>query len=369
MAVKVLHIIKSLGRGGAEMLLPETLQYHNRERFDFHYIYFLPWKNQMVEEIEKNGGKVSCFPASNNFQLMLEVSSVRDYIKANKIQIVHCHLPWAGILGRITGKIGRVPVVYTEHNKQERYHFGTRLLNLFTMNLLTKVLAVSQDVAESIHRNKPSLRTPVITIVNGVSTEKFDRKLFDGKLIKQQLGIPADAPVIGTIAVFRFQKRLDLWMDIAVQILRRNDKVHFIIVGDGPLKKQLLEKRDMLKLQDRIHMPGLQTEVRPYLAAFDLYMMSSIFEGLPLALLEAMSMECPVITTDAGGIKEVVRHNVEGLICSVEEPRKLIDYATDLLTDRRAATKSGNNARKRVEESFSLKRMVVELEKLYDSLL
>ena len=351
------------------MLLPETLQYHDRERFDFHYIYFLPWKNQMVEEIEKNGGKVTCFSASNNFQLMLKVSSIRDYVRANNIQIIHCHLPWAGILGRIVGSFEQIPVVYTEHNKQERYHVVTRLLNLSTMNLLTKVVAVSNDVAESIRRNKRRLLTPVMTIVNGVSIEKFDRKLFDGQLIKQQLGIPPSALVIGTIAVFRFQKRLDLWMEIAAQVLTRYDNVHFIIVGDGPLKKQLYEKRGELKLESRIHMPGLQTEVRPYLAAFDIYMMTSIFEGLPVALLEAMSMQCPVITTDAGGIKEVVRHEVEGLICSVEKPTKLIDYAAELLSGRHSTIEYGNRARMRVEQSFSMRTMVGELESLYNSLL
>ena len=68
--IRVLHIIKSLGRGGAEMLLPETLKLHDRERFEFHYIYFLPWKDQMVKEIENFGGKVTNFPSNNNLKLL-----------------------------------------------------------------------------------------------------------------------------------------------------------------------------------------------------------------------------------------------------------------------------------------------------------
>ena len=68
--IKILHIIKSLGRGGAEMLLPETLKIHDKTKFEFHTIYFLPWKNQMVEAIENAGGKVTCFSASNNIKWM-----------------------------------------------------------------------------------------------------------------------------------------------------------------------------------------------------------------------------------------------------------------------------------------------------------
>ena len=229
--IKVLHIIKSLGRGGAEMLLPETLQLHDRNNFEFHYAYFLPWKNQMVESIQHHGGRVTCFHANNNFQLVTKVWTVARYVRKNKIQVIHAHLPWAGILARAVGKITGVPVIYSEHNKQERYHLGTRLMNLVTMDLLTLVLAVSTDVAESIHKHKPRLRTPVRTLVNGVNVESFKNQLFHGRTVREKLGIPSDALAIGTIAVFRFQKRLDLWMELAAKILRQFKSAHFIIVA------------------------------------------------------------------------------------------------------------------------------------------
>ena len=366
--VKVLHIIKSLGRGGAEMLLPEALKLHDQSRFEFHYIYFLPWKDQMVNALQTNGGKVMCIPASNNIKIMLQVRLVQRYIKENRIQLVHCHLPWAGILARVVGKLTDIPVVYTEHNKQERYHLGTRVVNLLTMDLLRLVIAVSADVAESIHRYKPRLKVPIRIILNGVNTEHFNRQLFDGEAVREKFNIPKEAPIIGTVAVFRVQKRLDLWMELAAKILQRCSDAHFIIVGDGPLKNDLIKKRDSLGLQGRVHMPGLETEVRTYLAAFDVYMMSSVFEGLPVALLEAMAMRCPVIATNAGGIKELIRHEVDGLLCTVEEPEKLVANAYALLQDESMRTKYGDQARKRVIDEFSLNKMVTELENVYSSL-
>jgi glycosyltransferase involved in cell wall biosynthesis len=365
MAVKILHIIKSLGRGGAEMLLPETLKLHRKELFEFHYIYFLPWKNQMEEIIRENGGKVVCFPASNSIHIMTKAWAVADYVRSQKIQLIHAHLPWAGILARVVGKMCGIPIIYTEHNKQERYNPVTRMVNLVTMDLLTTVVAVSTDVLESIHKHKPRLKVPVLTILNGVNTAHFKNEVFSKQAVYDKLKIPADALVIGTIAVFRFQKRLDLWMELAAKILDLDERVHFIIVGDGPLKKDLLEKRDTLGLQDRIHLPGLETDVRPYLTAFDVYMMSSVFEGLPIALLEAMAMRCPVISTDAGGIKEVIRHEVDGFLCSVDEPQKLVGYASILLQNQDLRIKYGSRARKRVMEAFSMEKMVDELESVY----
>jgi glycosyltransferase involved in cell wall biosynthesis len=364
-AVKVLHIIKSLGRGGAEMLLPETLKLHHQDLFEFHYIYFLPWKNQMEEAIRIHGGRVTCFPASNSLHLMTKVLSISNYVRKQKIQLIHAHLPWAGILARAVGKMCGIPVIYTEHNKQERYHAATRIMNLFTMNLATSVIAVSSDVAESIHKHKPQLKIPVRTILNGVNTDHFNKQLFDRQAIRKQLNIPTEAAVIGTVAVFRFQKRLDLWMELAADILKQITDVHFIVVGDGPLKDDLLRKRDELGLKDRVHMPGLISEVRPYQAAFDVYMMSSIFEGLPIALLEAMAMKCPVISTDAGGIKEVIRHGVDGLLCSVDEPKMLVEFAASLLGNQYLRTQYGDQARRRVTETFSMESMVEKLEALY----
>lgn len=362
---KVLHIIKSLGRGGAEMLLPETLKLHNKNEFEFHYIYFLPWKNQMVQSILQNGGRVTCVAARNNVLLMSKIGRVVRYVRENRIQLIHAHLPWAGILARVVGKLSGIPVIYTEHNKQERYHFGTRRINLLTMNLLTEIIAVSADVEESIIKNKATLKIPVRTIVNGVNTDHFSRSSVSGRAVRDRFNFAPDDLVVGTIAVFRFQKRLDLWLELAAEILKQISTAKFIVVGDGPLRNELIKRRDALGLKGIVHFAGLETEVRPFLASFDLYMMSSIFEGLPVALLEAMSMECPVIATDAGGIKEVIRHEVDGMLCPVDEPGKLVGYACSLLQDPVLRLNYGAEGRRRVQEKFSMQKMVMELEGVY----
>jgi L-malate glycosyltransferase len=364
--IKILHIIKSLGRGGAEMLLPESLKLHDQTQFEFHVIYFLPWKNQLVEAIIQAGGQVSCFKAGNNVLILLKARAIARYVKHHKIQIIHAHLPWAGFVSRIVHLITGIPVFYTEHNKQERYHFLTKGLNRFTFNWQTKALAVSDDVAESIHKNiKPVI--PVIPVLNGVNTDAFQRNQQEGDALRTMHKISLDAIVVGTVAVFRFQKRLKEWLDVFKAASDKNPNLFGIIVGDGPLRNEIEEQRKLLGLEKKVLLVGLQTDVKPWYSAMNIFMMTSVFEGLPIAMLEAMSMQCTIVTTDAGGIKELIRDGVDGQVVMVEQWLDLSTVLIDLADDEQKRQALGLAARQRVVNAFSLQRMVDELEELYAS--
>lgn len=368
MKIKILHLIKSLGRGGAEMLLPETISQHNKEKYAFHVIYFLPWKDQMVKEIEMVGGQVICLNKSNNWKILTSVTQVVAYCREHKIDIIHAHLPWAGFLARRVGRKTAIPVVYSEHNKQERYHFLTKWINKFTFHNQSMAIAVSEDVKISIQKNiNPKI--PVQTVLNGVNTIKFNPTHFSGVEIRNQLKIKENTVVIGTVAVFRTQKRLDIWMEVAGKLSKLYDNLFFIMLGDGPMESIIMQKIQDHHLADRVHLPGRLEEVRPWLAAMDIYMMTSEFEGLPIALLEAMSMQLPVITTKAGGIEEVIENEKEGFMVAVDDPYQLIPFASLLIEDKTKRVEMGEYARTKVKKEFSMSRMVRELEDVYSHLM
>ena len=364
--IKILHIIKSLGRGGAEMLLPETLKEHHQDQLEFHYIYFLPWKNQMVEAIEMAGGKVSCFSARNNIQLILQYLKISSYCKENQIQLIHAHLPWAGFVSRLVHFKTGIPVIYTEHNLQGRYHFITKLINKWSFNYQTMAIGVSGDVTQSILQNiNPVI--PCKTILNGVNIQSFQRNNpAEGNGIRKQYAIPENGLLVGTVAVFRFQKRLDKWLEIMGEAISKNPDIYGIIVGAGPLAQELLAKNKELNLEGRVFFTGLQTNVKPYYEAMDVFMMSSSFEGLPIALLEAMSMGCAVVSTDAGGIKEVLKNNENGIMVAVDDWRTLSSSILELAQNPTQLAYFQTEARKQVAENFSIKAMVTQLESLYN---
>src|SRR5690606_28339332 len=131
------------------------------------------------------------------------------------------------------------------------------------------------------------------------------------------------------------------------------------------LEKEIFEELQRVNLKDRVFFPGLITEVKPYFSAMDIFMMSSSFEGLPIALLEAMSLECAIVSTNAGGIKEVIRNGEDGLICEVLELLRIAHVSLELLNSSDNLEKMRSAARSRVETSFSLSRIVNVLEYIY----
>ena len=346
------------------MLLAETVKLHSKVEFEFFCIYFLPWKNQMVEALEEGGAEVHCFEAKNNLQMLMQYKKVVAFCAEKEIDLIHCHLPWSGFLGRIIYEQADIPLVYTEHNIQEHYHVITKKLNKISFNRQNLAIGVSADVSRSIKKNIDPV-IPVQTVLNGVNTSTFQRNERKGAAIRKDLGIPGEATVVGTIAVFREQKSILDWVRAFKEVNREFPEVYGVIVGAGPQKEKIENLVEDLELKTRIIMPGLQTDTVSYFSAMDIYMMSSKFEGLPIALLEAMSMNCAIVSTKAGGIIEVVRDETDGLLCEIGDYMSLSEHVKKIIRDPQLQKKLQQKSRERVENEFSLEAMVQQLENIY----
>lgn len=366
---RVFHLIKGLGRGGAECLLPQTIRWGERYRYSVGY--FLPSKDALVAELDSLGVPVTCFEARSNTALLLRVGAVARWLHRGRADLLHIHLPLAGVVGRLAARQRGVPVVYTEHNLQDRYHPWTRLANQWTWNLQRQVVAVSREVADSIESHLGTA-VPVQVVHNGIEVGPLPRPSRMGSPVRHALAIPDDAPVVGTVAVFRDQKRLDLWLEAAARLHgdpAPEHPAHFLLVGDGPLRASLEDRVRNLGLGGRVHLPGLQEDVRPYLAAMDVFLMSSRYEGLPLALLEAQAAGLPVVATAVGGVPEVIRDGRTGILVPFGEVGALVAALERLLGDPGFRRAMGDRGRRRVESEFSVHRMVRELEAIYDHVL
>ena len=347
------------------MLLAEGLAVADRNRFTYGYGYFLPWKDAVVPALDAQGADVVCLEASDNTRILLAARRVAKHLRTWGADVVHAHLPIAGIVARLAGRLAGVPVVYTEHNLMERYHPLTRRLNLATWGQQAQALAVSGDVEDSIRRHAGD-RVPVRTVLNGVNTRSYDPANHDGAAVRAEWGIPADAPVVGTVAVFRMQKRLDYWLDVARQVSNVIPETHFLLVGDGPLRAEVEAGIRERGLESVVHLAGLQEETRPYFAAFDVYLMTSQFEGLPIALLEAMAMAVPPVVTAVGGVPELVENGRNGYLHPFAACGSLAEDVIGLLRDEVHRDALGTVARRTVVDGFSMERMQGELESIYE---
>jgi len=417
--IRILHLIKSLGRGGAEKLIPETALVHHKDRFEFHCLYFYHQRNNIVDELEAAGIKVHLIP-SGNLGLFFQVNKVRAFAKQLGIDIIHAHLPWAGIMARFVGNKLKIPIVYTEHNTWDRYNTISYWGNRMSFKNQDIAIAVSNEVALSMQLNsmidpyQRGGRMKIKVIQNGVNTDVFRRmsdvgcrmpdvgsspdgsresgeaiSQVDFSLIgnsrptpplergaggiftdlKEHLQIPPNAKTIGIVAVFRDQKRLWIWIDLALKTLQKSPETHFVLVGDGEWRSRLEKQIEESGKSDNFHLVGVQKQVIPYLSIMDIYLSTSEFEGLPIAMLEAMSCEVPVVATRAGGIGEVIQHGVQGFLSEIDEYGELVDYCVQLINDQDLHQSMSLASRERVVSQFSMKRMVEELEGVYESVI
>jgi len=362
--LRIAHLIKGLGRGGAETLLRECIRVDEPGRAEYAVGYFLPHKDALVADLEALDVDLRCFASRSEAAMLRSVGRVARWLDDGDYDVIHCHLPLAGVVGRMAGKVARRPVVYTEHNVHERYHRVTYWANRATWRLQDFVVAVSGEVSRSIRAHAGD-RVPLRVVANGVDVARFSPRPGLGAAVRSDQEIGDEIPVVGTVAVFREQKRLGDWLRAARLMVDQRPDARFLIVGDGPLRGKLDRLTADLGLERHVRFAGLQEDVRSYLAAMDVYMMSSGFEGLPIALLEAMAMGIPPVCTRVGGIPEAVVDGTSGLLVDPGRPEDLAAACGRLLADQERRRAVGWEARRRVVREFSMERMMERLHDVY----
>ncbi len=400
---KILLLIKSLGLGGAERLLVDSLPYLDRERFAYQVAYLVPWKATLVPQIEAAGIPVTCLDglstrqrntqhapsgsteiaevntqhatvtAPRSFQsaftLPLAYRRLYAWQQRQHFDLIHADMPVAGILARLVGRQLGVPVVYTEHNLLERYHPLTRRLHNATFGWQQQVITVSAEVQASIQRAGGDKKTTVRTLFNGVPVEQVRQEATGLDALRAEFAIPADHAVVGSVAVFRTQKRLTDWLAVAAQVAQQQPQVTFLLVGDGPEMGVVRAKVAELGLQERVRLPGFRADGRRCIGLMDLYLMTSHFEGLPIALLEAMTLGKPVVATAVGGIPEVITDGGEGRLAPAGAVDQLAQQVLALLADPAQRQRMGQQGAAKVEARYHIKQRVTAIEEIYTTIL
>jgi glycosyltransferase involved in cell wall biosynthesis len=237
-------------------------------------------------------------------------------------------------------------------------------LNRFTHPLADRVTCVSQQVADFVAREVGIPSEETVVIPNGVDLHRFDR-LPAKQEVRRTLGLPNDELLVGTVTRLNPVKRLDVLLRAVAAL----EGVHTVIVGDGPERRQLEAMADQLGLADRVHLVGHQQDVRPWLAALGVFVLSSDWEGMSNALLEAMAAGLPIVATAVGGVPEVVVDDATGLLVPPGDPNALAEAITRLLRDPDLRRTMGQAGRARVVQHFSIDETVRLTEELYTTLL
>ncbi len=207
-------------------------------------------------------------------------------------------------------------------------------------------------------------RERFVIIRNGVDLGNLKRA--DSKSIReyrQSIGIPENARVIGSIFRFWEEKQPILWLQTAAVVAKHYPDIHFLIIGEGPLRQEMEAFIRINELMDRVHLPGSRSDIAMALSAMNMFMLTSAYEGTPNVVLEAQWLGLPIVATNAGGTREAFVHNVTGLLANSFSAEELAMLVLKLLEEKDISPILGPEF---IERTFNIQRMVEDTIKIYE---
>jgi glycosyltransferase involved in cell wall biosynthesis len=356
--VRVLYLIDSLGRGGAEHLLAESLPHLQREGVVPSVIALQEREgNPLAARIAAAGVPVAHLDILRLRQRGA-YAQVRRAIAAAAPDVVHTQLEFAAILGLTAARRMGLPTVATLHTLDEppprsRLALHFRLMAWALRRSARRVIAVS-DSARLHYLERARLRPErVITLHNGIDVARFASD--ERCAARAELGLAPEAPVLVTVAVQREPKGIQHMLAALRTVSLAAPRVRYLLVGDGPYRPVLQEEAERLGVSSRVIFAGARDDVSRMLAAADIFVLPSLTEALPTVLAEAMAAGLPVVATTVGGIPEMARHGETALLVPPADPAALAEAIRRLLANPRQAAAMGLAGRRRAADLFDIR--------------
>ena len=367
-SIEVCFLINNLDTGGAQTLLRNIIELDDRSTGSYTVCY-AGGTNELGPEFEALDVEVVDLGARTEQPQFDPRPLVRtlQFFGDHEFDVVHGHLPYGAVLARLAGQRANAAVVTTHHSVQENYHPIERSLEGATRRYDDATVFVSNGVAASF--DDRDLDTPALTIYNGIDAAAFNEEVraADGDGIREELGATGDTLVLTVGRCIGVKRQVDL-IEAVDRLANRVDEpaVHVAIVGDGPECSALEATVDDRGLGDYVSVLGRvpHGDIHRYYAAADLYAQVSLYEGMPMTLLEAMAAGVPIIGTEVPGIEEFVDDEV-GRLVPPESPQALAE-AMSTLSDDAIRRRLGQACVHRVTEQYGIDRTVAAYHELYD---
>lgn len=363
--MNIAHCIHGLGLGGAQKVIKAIVQ--GGGAGDFRHFVYSPQDGVLREEIEHAGALVRILPRRLPKLDPFWVFALAGAMRIDRIDVVHTHLFGDSLHGYLAARLaGGIPVVMTLHIGAEGQTRLQRLGYRWLLGRTTHNIACTTSVG----RSWSYVRRDVQVIPNGIEVPATTG---GGGLTAQdakaRLGIGADTQVIGAIGRLVEQKGFDVLISAFARVANaRDNHVRLVFIGDGPLRAELRRQAESDGVGHLVVFAGFRSDVADLLPAFDVVAFSSNFEGLPIALLEAMAAGRCIVGTDAPGIVDAVSAESEALIVPIGDVAALSAALVRALTDAELRQRLGEAARQRFVCEFTAERMVASYETVYREL-
>lgn len=366
----VAHVVLSLNVGGLERLVIDLVR-EGKQLGQRQAVVCVEREGTLTDDARSLGAVVYCLDKRPGLQPKT-VGRCANLFRKIQPDVVHTHqigaLTYAGRAARRTG----VPVVvHTEHGKHYAQRLRTRWLGRWAGRYADKFCCVSADIADEVRRTRVVPNAKILVVPNGIDVARFAQTVSAANLesktdnLKSDLGIPAQAPVIGTIGRLNEVKRQDVLIRGFAKLAARRPDAHLVVVGDGPLRGELEALAASTARAGNIHFVGYQSQPERWLQTMDIFALTSRSEGMPLSILEAWAAGVPVVASAVGGVPQLIADGHTGLLFESGDESAFRDSLARLLSDRSLGIRMACAARQRVEFEFSLAAMAQAYQELY----
>jgi glycosyltransferase involved in cell wall biosynthesis len=361
--MRIVHIISSLGLGGAESLLYEQVRRLHEQGVENYVVYMHPGVYQEPLEDYANG----VYQLRGLFSYYDPVAWWRlaQYIRALNPDCMHTWLWAANFMGRIVGFLYTKPVVCSLHNNVDQNGLVRNTLDRLTWGLATSYVAVSRGIVDSVRSERMPLgKVPLHTIYNGIDTGEFFRAAKKAEISRSSLGLTQEHTILGSVGRFVPLKNYELLIRAYALVFKEHPQARLVLVGSGPQEAALRTLTKTLNIDDKVVFVVGQ-RAYGYYRLFDLFVMSSYKEGISIALLEAISCNVPCIITNDSKNHEVIEDGKEGVVIDVYTPDIVAQKISAVLADSSLARRYALQAAKKIAERFSLESMVNAYVEIY----
>ena len=362
-----MHITQNLGVAGLEQVVVTLCRTIDRTRFQPSVLClnFTGALADILRDVDVPVLQIEPTPPPGRTDY-LAWQKVARVLRAHRVDVVHTHNTPALIDGVIGAKLaGTRTLIHTDHGRlfpdKRRYMFAEHVLSRF----VHKIATVSEEASHNLRRYERISQRKLVTIPNGVEGARYDSAI-DRDRKCRELGIPSRVPVIGFSARLADQKGLIYLLQALPLIRERVPEAVLVVAGDGPLADSHKATARTLKIAEHVHFIGLRSDVPELLQLFDVFAIPSVWEGLPMALLEAMAAGCAIVASDVGGVPMALRDGVSGTLVQPRDPRQLADAISALLLDDTRRRRYSAEARTVFRARFSAEAMTRRYEALYD---
>ena len=368
--MRIAHAIHGLGLGGAQKVIASIL----RGRRDPSLEYFVYSCDDGVfrAEIEEAGARVRILPRHLPKLDPFWVRSLGRALRQDRIDLLHTHLFGDTLHGYLAARrSGRMPMVTTLHIGPEGWNRLQRLAYPHLLANSRRAVACSASVRTHVERAYPRAVRRMDVISNGIETPSIEGPGLERNQLLEELGFPADSLLFATVGRLSEQKGYRYLLSAMAELVRRDadTPARLVLLGDGELRPDLEEQVREEGIAEQVCFAGFRPDIGPILRVVDGVVFSSLYEGLPIALLEAMAAGCCLAVTDIPGNLDAVRHEREALVVATGQSAPLADALERLVREPDLRAELGAGARRRFEASFTAAGMVERYETLYRHLL